>query len=997
MLATNQLSVKSSCATFDIRNHLDQLTEDGGSAGRHETSYHCPNCEAPNFKVDHRTGRYGSYSCNCATTEEGKRKIRNAVAPQRTEKTYNPKQKRHWTYTDTNGKPLIRTVRLDNGESKKKIWQEYCVNGQWLTPSRAEEKGIELDKTAYYNQVALLYYNEVKRAIAQEETIFIVEGEPVADVLRKLGLTATTNIMGSGSWKEDYTDQLKGAKQVVIGPDRDTVGIKHAEAIATSLEGAGIHPQWLYAYPNSNLWHRLENSNGLDLKDYLEDYPSMSADDLFNLIELHRRKFELAYESDNGSSDHSDDADQDQFPDIKQEIDRILESNLTGSDLKIALTNLAQAAKQPFKQIISIYNERYDEFQNAEELEERREELAEILNNKKADIDIATIFPAPLAKAIKQMAKWLAVRPVTFATALLCGVSALHHTDSKVWLNQSWGFSVTPNLFGAIVAESSQKKSPILNSMVTKPLMTLQKQWEVQYQEEMAAYRQQLQEWKDNNCEGEEPKEPRQRLAYFSHATSEGLAVQATKTPDQGMMYLRDELAGLFNQLNKYGNGKGSELEDLLSFYDGTGGCNLRVGGASANFYGVLVSLFGTVQPEVLRKLMGNMDDDNGLWGRFLMVYQPLAQSVMEDDAGGVNLDDLIYSIYRDIHDKKSAEDYTLSREAFQLFRDAYNHYEQLRTAYNTKPALRAMYGKAEGRIGKIAVNLHAIKCAMANEEDNHVIDAETMQSAIALNNFYISQILAIHGELDDEAGLSGLLAKIVQIAEKANKPIRASDVIQALPKRERKPAAEIKEQFYELERLGYGVTSGTNRSLKFSLTSKDKTAKQQTPNSDPPQPNSEPKCGQFGQSLDKATKPKTPITKEKEETFGQFGYTQSPSLPKENPSESKHEKCLDKDQEFHQTYPNLPNNSLNLHSEGNTSLDDSDQTMTKQQVNDAEADQTQINEVEEKEIDWVRIDGEVFRVAAKAGNTLYLRESGFSKVVRKVQIHEVEIGGYKQ
>ncbi|NBD19041.1 MAG: hypothetical protein GVY04_23800 [Cyanobacteria bacterium] len=306
MLATNQLSVQSPRSTFDIRDHLDQLTEDGGSAGRHETSYHCPVCEAPNFKVDHRSGRYGSYSCDCATTEEGKRKIRNAVAPQRTQKTYTPKQRRQWTYTDTNGKPLIRTVRLDDGKGEKEIWQEYCVNGQWLTPSRAEEKGIELDQAAYQNEVALLYYQEVQNAITQSLPIFIVEGEGVVDALRKLGLTATTNLMGSGKWKENYTKQLQGAKQLVIGPDRDTVGIKHAEAVADSLEGAGMTPQWLYAYPNCGLWYRLEDRNGLDLKDYLEDYPSMSADDLLNLIELHRRKFEFQYQTKTANEENDD-------------------------------------------------------------------------------------------------------------------------------------------------------------------------------------------------------------------------------------------------------------------------------------------------------------------------------------------------------------------------------------------------------------------------------------------------------------------------------------------------------------------------------------------------------------------------------------------------------------------------------------------------------------------------------------------------------------------
>jgi uncharacterized Zn finger protein (UPF0148 family) len=190
MLATNQHSVQSPRATFDIRDHLDQLSEDGGKAGRHETSYHCPVCQAPNFKVDHRNGRYGSYSCDCATTEEGKRKIRNVVAPQRTEKTYNPKQRRHWTYTDTNGKPLIRTVRLDDGEGEKKIWQEYRINGQWLTPSRAEETGIELDQTAYQNEVAF-YYRKVQNAIAGGKQLRCIAHHQLTDCLEifeKIGI-----------------------------------------------------------------------------------------------------------------------------------------------------------------------------------------------------------------------------------------------------------------------------------------------------------------------------------------------------------------------------------------------------------------------------------------------------------------------------------------------------------------------------------------------------------------------------------------------------------------------------------------------------------------------------------------------------------------------------------------------------------------------------------------------------------------------------------------
>ena len=68
--------------TFDILQHLDQLESDGGTNNpRGDHSYKCPHCGAPNFKVNVVTGKWFTYGCDCASTEEGKRAIRNALAP----------------------------------------------------------------------------------------------------------------------------------------------------------------------------------------------------------------------------------------------------------------------------------------------------------------------------------------------------------------------------------------------------------------------------------------------------------------------------------------------------------------------------------------------------------------------------------------------------------------------------------------------------------------------------------------------------------------------------------------------------------------------------------------------------------------------------------------------------------------------------------------------------------------------------------------------------
>ena len=44
---------------FDMRNHVDKLRRDGGKDNSNgDTSYHCPVCDAPNFKVNIKTGKW---------------------------------------------------------------------------------------------------------------------------------------------------------------------------------------------------------------------------------------------------------------------------------------------------------------------------------------------------------------------------------------------------------------------------------------------------------------------------------------------------------------------------------------------------------------------------------------------------------------------------------------------------------------------------------------------------------------------------------------------------------------------------------------------------------------------------------------------------------------------------------------------------------------------------------------------------------------------------
>lgn len=127
-----------------------------------------------------------------------------------------------YDYPLADGGKHLRAVRMDLDHGGKRFAVEHWTGVEW--------KSGQGDKTpVLYNLPALIN-------APADETIFIAEGEKCADALKKLGLTATTNIYGAGKWRDEYAEALTG-RQVVIFPDSDEPGRKHAAQVAQSLAG----------------------------------------------------------------------------------------------------------------------------------------------------------------------------------------------------------------------------------------------------------------------------------------------------------------------------------------------------------------------------------------------------------------------------------------------------------------------------------------------------------------------------------------------------------------------------------------------------------------------------------------------------------------------------------------------------------------------------------------------------------------------------------------
>jgi len=125
-----------------------------------------------------------------------------------------------YDYRDAEGNFLYRVVRT----ASKKFWQQRPgQNGQWIN----NLGGVS---------PTLYRLPEILKAVENGDLIFIVEGEKDVENLVKVGLVATTSPMGAGKWRPAFAEYLTGANVVVL-PDNDEPGRKHAEQIARSLHG----------------------------------------------------------------------------------------------------------------------------------------------------------------------------------------------------------------------------------------------------------------------------------------------------------------------------------------------------------------------------------------------------------------------------------------------------------------------------------------------------------------------------------------------------------------------------------------------------------------------------------------------------------------------------------------------------------------------------------------------------------------------------------------
>ena len=180
----------------------------------------------------------------------------------------------YYPYSLRDGSQNLRVRRIDIPGKEKDIKPEHLdtSTGEWKTGFGPYNR----------SDIRIYRYEETRKAKEAGLPIVVCEGEGKVDALIEKGLAACCNIGGSKKWRKTDTMDLAGAKEIYIAPDCDKPGIEHAKLLLKEFPQA----KFLLPFKDSPRWENIPEKHGIDIKNYLDDYPSLTGDEIIENLSI---------------------------------------------------------------------------------------------------------------------------------------------------------------------------------------------------------------------------------------------------------------------------------------------------------------------------------------------------------------------------------------------------------------------------------------------------------------------------------------------------------------------------------------------------------------------------------------------------------------------------------------------------------------------------------------------------------------------------------------
>lgn len=420
--------------------------------------------------------------------------------------------------------------------------------------------------------------------VLQSPTVYLPEGEKDVATLEAWGLVASCNPGGSGNSTlyAGWTDYFRG-RHIVILPDNDGPGRKHAAAVAAALLDAAASVRIVELPdlpPKGDVTDWREG--GGTFEQFRELCEAAAVIDTAGLSELRERW------------------------------------GLKDEDTR----HQARA-------------EAGDEWPNPEPIQS---ELPPV------DSFSECLLPDSFRPLVADVAERMQV-PMDYPAVVmvLCLAGAVNRRAMIQPKANDTGWVIVPNLWGGIIAPPGFMKSPVI-AAATRPLNQIQAEWRREHEEDMAEYARAKEEyelrraaWKEQfkaaskkgNAAPErpedEPEVPKLRRLVVNDATFEALHQTMSENP-AGILVIRDELTGWWSQLDRAGR-EGERAFCLQAWNGDTGHTIDRIGRGTIHVEACCMSMLGGIQPGRLRSYLVDALEDgpsnDGLIQRFQLLVWP--------------------------------------------------------------------------------------------------------------------------------------------------------------------------------------------------------------------------------------------------------------------------------------------------------------------------------------------------------------------------------------
>jgi len=379
------------------------------------------------------------------------------------------------------------------------------------------------------------------------------------------------------------------------------------------------------------------------------------------------------------------------------------------------------------------------------------------------------VLPEPIRGFVNEAAKAIGCDASFIALPMLSGLASAIGNTHRIELKRGW--SEPAIVWTAIVGESGTKKSPPIELALTAirkrqhDKMKEHAEAMKQHADALAMHERDATQWRKGKSQTPPPAKPEAPIAdrcWTDDTTTEALGVLLQQNP-RGLLMVRDELAGWFN-FDRYAGGKGGG--DVAKWLEMFGGRPMVVDRQTRGTLYVpraAVSIAGGIQPETLRRALGQEHRDNGLAARLLLTCPPRKPTRWTEADVNADTESAVAMVFDRLFGLTPETDeagderprlVTLADDGKRAWVTFYN--EHAGEQVNLSGDEAAAWSKLEGYAARLALVLHLTRWAAGDTtlREPARVDEASIAAGVVLARWFgdeARRVYAILSESDDD------------------------------------------------------------------------------------------------------------------------------------------------------------------------------------------------------------------------------------------------------